>query len=133
MNRRIFVAVVLGLGAWLLACGGSRAGTGARWEFLGERVVRGQVDTDIIEVGRVEGRFRQIRFDVKGSALEMFDVVVTFGDGEKFSPETRFVFRRGEWSRIIDLPGAERIIRSVKFSYGNLPGGGRARLKLYAR
>jgi hypothetical protein len=43
------------------------------------------------------------------------------------------VFGQGSWSRDIDLPGGDRAIRKVEFRYGNLPGGGKAQLELWAR
>jgi hypothetical protein len=63
----------------------------------------------------------------------MRDVVVNFGDGGHFSPPTRLVFEANTRSHVIDLPGADRIIRTVEFRYGNLPGGGRALAELWAR
>ncbi|HEY4177146.1 MAG TPA: hypothetical protein VGM90_09955 [Kofleriaceae bacterium] len=101
--------------------------------FLGEREVNGGGDHDVIHVGRADGRFHGIRLKAEGSALELFDVLVVFGDGEKFFPPTRLVFREGEWSRDIDLPGGARVIKRVEFRYGNLPGGGRAHLALFGR
>jgi hypothetical protein len=103
------------------------------WVKLGERWVDGTHDRDVITVGAREGRYRQIMFAVEHSALEMYDVTVTFGDGERFSPPTRHVFGAETRSRVIDLPGAARVIRSVEFRYGNLPGGGKARLELLAK
>lgn len=105
------------------------------WTRLGERWVqgRGRVDHDTIVVTAAEGTFRQIALRVEHSALELFDVTITFGDGERFSPPTRLVFGQDTASRTIDLPGAARIIRRVDFAYANLPGGGRAQLELWAR
>jgi hypothetical protein len=103
------------------------------WVRLGERWVDGTHDRDVIPVGAREGRYRQIMFVVEHSALEMYDVIVTFGDGERFSPRTRHVFGAETRSSVIDLPGAARVIRSVEFRYGNLPGGGKARLELLAK
>jgi hypothetical protein len=105
----------------------------ADWTRLGERTVDGVNDRDVIHVGAREGRYRRIMIVVERSALEMHDVVVTFGDGETFSPSTRLVFEENSRSRIIDLPGATRVIRSVEFRYGNLPGGGRAVAELWAQ
>ena len=102
------------------------------WEKLGEREVNGAVDHDVIEVGAREGRFRKIMFVVENSAVEMFDVTVHFGDGSTWSPATRLIFPADTRSRVVDLPGADRFIRSVHFKYGNLPGGGRARVELWA-
>lgn len=103
------------------------------WTKLGERWVDGARDRDVIAVGARDGRFRRIMLVVEHSALEMFDVVVTFGDGSRFSPPTRHVFSPETRSSVIDLPGADRVIRSVEFKYGNLPGGGKAQLELWAQ
>ena len=105
----------------------------SRWDKLGERWVTGAVDRDAIRVGRVDGRYRKIMLKVEHSALEMFDVVVTFGDGTKFSPTTRLVFGKDSRSRVIDLPGRARFVRFVEFKYGNLPAGGRAQIELWGR
>jgi hypothetical protein len=103
------------------------------WHKLGERRVDGANDRDVITVGAREGSYRRIMIVVEDSALEMYDVVVTFGDGTRFSPSTRHVYGPNSRSRVIDLPGASRIIRSVEFRYGNLPGGGRAQAELWAQ
>src|SRR3978361_898122 len=58
------------------------------WVKLGERWVDGAHDRDVIPVGAREGRYRRIRIVVERSALELYAVVVTFGDGTPFSPQT---------------------------------------------
>ncbi len=103
------------------------------WEKLGDREVNGRVDYDTVAVGAREGRFRKLMIVVENSAVEMFDVNVTFGDGETWSPATRLVFAADTRSHVIDLPGNERVIRSVAFKYGNIPGGGNAHVELWAR
>lgn len=102
------------------------------WDKLGERWINGGADRDVIHVGRDDGRFTTIKLKAEHSALELFDVVVVFGDGTSYSPGTRLVFGQGSWTRDIDLPGGNRVIRRVEFRYGNLPGGGRAQLELWA-
>lgn len=103
------------------------------WQKLGERVVHGRNDRDTIVVTAAEGRFRRIMLVVEHSALEMDNIVITFGNGETWSPDTRAVFAEDSRSRVIDLPGGDRVIRSVHFRYGNLPGGGRAQIELWAQ
>jgi hypothetical protein len=103
------------------------------WDKLGERWINGGADRDVIHVGRDDGRFTRVKLKAEHSALELFDVQVVFADGTSFSPGTRLVFGQGSWSRDIDLPGGARAIRRVEFRYGNLPGGGRAQLELWAR
>ena len=69
------------------------------------------------------------------SVTANFDVKVTFGNGEAFSPNTRLYFREGTRSREIDLPGAARIIRRIDFFYRSALFGapGRAIVHVYGR
>ncbi|HEV8303516.1 MAG TPA: hypothetical protein VGQ25_01030 [Gemmatimonadales bacterium] len=106
----------------------------ADWDHLGMRQVDFRVDHDaVVAVGR--GAFRSLRIDVEGGDLEMFDIKITFGNGETFSPATRVYFREGARSRVIDLPGAQRIIRRIDFFYRSVFGGGqgRATVHVYGR
>lgn len=100
------------------------------WQGLGQREVDGHYDHDRINVGADEGTFTKLELKVQDSDLVMFDVKVTFGNDEVFSPPTRFVFDESSRSRVIDLPGEARKIKHVDFRYGNLPGSGQARVQL---
>lgn len=121
-----------------LVTGGTPA-LGGEWEHLGVRPVDFRVDHDAVLAGR-QGAFRAIRLDVEGGNLEMFNIKITFGNGETFSPATRLLFSAGTMSRVIDLPGEARIIRRIDFFYRSLGGplaaGGtatKATVHVYAR
>ena len=58
------------------------------WDLLGTRRVSFAAERDVIEIGAREGRFSAIKLDVEGGNLEMYDVRITFGDGETWSPAT---------------------------------------------
>jgi hypothetical protein len=103
------------------------------WTRLGERRVDGQHDHDVITVGAREGGFRKIMIVVEHSPVEVHDIVVNFADGDHFTPATRLVLQPASRTGVIDLPGNERVIRNVEFRYGNLPGGGRSEVQLWAR
>lgn len=113
----------------------ARADAMSGWDKLGERWVnyRAGADRDTIMVTASEGRFSRIALKCEHSGLELFDVEVTFGDGDKFSPRTRLIFTEDTRSRVIDLPGGQRVIRKVEFRYKNLPRGGRAQLELWGK
>ena len=49
----------------------------ARWEVLGQREVDFRNDHDTIDVGRSEGRFRQLQLRVKNAPIEVSNMVVT--------------------------------------------------------
>ncbi len=101
------------------------------WDKLGEHWVAGGVDRDVIKVGKRDGRFVALAIVAEHSALELFDMVVYFGDGTSYAPAVRALFGPGSTSRVIDLPGDARVIERVEFRYGNLPGGGKAQLELW--
>jgi hypothetical protein len=123
------------LSCLLAACAttdGRRGGRG--WELLGQREADLRMDRDRIEVGRREGTFREIRVAVRGAPVEIYNVVVTFADGNTFSPNLRQRFDENASSREIDLPGDRRVIRSVDFAYRSLNRReGRATVMLYGR
>ena len=101
--------------------------------YLGERFVNGGADHDVIPVGRRDGRFHELMIVVERAPIELFDMVVTFGNGERFEPRNRLVFGRDTTSRIIDLSGGARIIQRVDFRYGNLVAGTTAKVELWGR
>jgi hypothetical protein len=105
---------------------GDRAG----WDPIGTQQVDFRGDHDVIRAAGA-GRFRSIRIAVEGGDLQMFNVRITFGDGETFEPPTRLNFGEHSRSREIDLPGAGRIIRRIDFSYRSVRGGGRGRATVH--
>jgi hypothetical protein len=101
------------------------------WEKLGEREVDRKVDRDRIEVGPHEGVFTKLTLNVESSELELLDFEITFGNGEKFNPKVRHFFKEGARTRVIDLPGDKRIIKTIDLKFKNLPGGGKAKVEVW--
>ena len=103
------------------------------WEPLGSRRVSFAVDRDVIDVGAREGTFEAIRIEVEGGSLEMYNIRLTFGNGDTWSPNTRVLFRQGSWSRQIDLPGPARVIRKIEFWYRSRLRRGQATVRVFGR
>lgn len=101
------------------------------WVKLGERTVNGRVDRDTIEVGRYDGKFTKLTMYVERSDLELLEFEVVFGNGERFTPESHTFFREGTRTRVIDLPGDERVIKKINLKYKNLRGGGDAKVEVW--
>jgi hypothetical protein len=101
--------------------------------MLGERVVNFKADHDVIEVGNYEGFFRSLYFVVEKNDVEIFNIVVVYGNGERERIDTRLVFREGSRSRMVDLAGVKRRIRSIQFTYRTVGTWleGRARVVVY--
>ena len=103
------------------------------WQKLGERTVNGKADHDRITVGKYKGRFSKMSLVVYDSDLELLDLEVKFAKGEPWHPDVRHVFKEGERSRVIDFPGDERSIKFIDIKYKNLPGGGKAKVQVWAQ
>lgn len=101
------------------------------WVKLGEQTVNGKVDKDTIRVGKSEGKFTKLTLVVEKSELELLDFEITFANGEKFHPEVKHFFKENDRTRVIDLPGDERVIQKIEFTYKNLPKGGNAKLEVW--
>jgi hypothetical protein len=96
------------------------ASSPARWERLGQREVDFRNDRDRIDVGRSEGRFRQLQIRVKNAPIEISDMVITFGNDQTFKPNLRHRFNEGSGTRTIDLPGERRSIKRIDFNYKSI-------------
>jgi hypothetical protein len=105
----------------------------AGWTLLGSQTVEGKKDSDVFPVGKQAGRFDQITIVVTDSDLEMISFVVTFENNKKFDPKMKQFFKEGTRTRVIDLPEKNRAIKEITVKYANLPGGGKAKVEIYAR
>lgn len=104
----------------------------SRWEMLGQSYVNGRVDHDRIRVNRRE-TFRALQLGVRGGAVEFQRVVVHFDNGADHEIEIRDrVVDRGR-TRVIDLPGERRRIRSVEFWYSKERWRSRPTVNLWGR
>ncbi len=88
-----------------------------RWELLGSRQVKFNLDRDEIIVTGQEGTFKSLQVRVKKSAINMHKMVIHFRDGSEQNVELKDNFRAGSESRVIDLDGNNRVIQKVVFWY----------------
>ncbi|NUN48197.1 MAG: hypothetical protein HUU15_05130 [Candidatus Brocadiae bacterium] len=110
----------------------STAARAEDWDNLGSRRVHFVGDHDTIDC-RGEGSFDAIKLDVDDGNLEMYNIRITFRNGETHSPDTRITFDRNSRSRTIDLPGEAGNIQKVEFWYKSKLNRGHATLTLYGR
>jgi|SRR4026207_653156 NRPS condensation-like uncharacterized protein len=129
MRRSVGLAVIT---LCLLATGYAIGATG--WERLGSRDVDFRGDHDRIEVGKSEGRFKELQIRVKGAPIEITNMVVTFGNDEKLNLKMNHRFAEGSGTRSIDLPGDRRAIKRIDFNYRSINRReGKGRVEVYAR
>jgi hypothetical protein len=118
----------------LLIAAAANAASQGRWELLGERDVDFRNDHDTIDVGRHEGKFKELQIRVKDAPIEVSNFVVTFDNDQKFNPKIKQRFAEGSGTRNIDLPGNSRIIKRIDFTYHSINRReGRGKVQVYGR
>jgi len=102
--------------------------------YLGWTLISRKKGKDWIAIGEEQGKFSSLRFKVSKRPLEVDKVVVTFGDGQKWSPKLPSQLGPDSWSQELKLPKGQRLVRKVTF-FGRSTGkkGGMARVDIYGR
>jgi hypothetical protein len=95
-----------------------KQGSAGTWRLLGTVQANHSADHDVIYIKGPYDYFRRIKFKVTDSPLNMFRMVVRYDDGGlPENIETRMDIPKGGESRIIDLKGGTRKLKSVEFWY----------------
>lgn len=127
LTTLVLTVIVLGLATAAIA---ERRG----WELLGERVVSDRVDHDTIVVTRAEGTFKALMIRVLERAVQFHSMKVHFANGETQDVALRDVIPAGGKSRVIDLEGHDRVIKTIEFVYDAQALGGRtAKVRVFAK
>jgi hypothetical protein len=111
----MLLAISLSVGAQ--SASKPRPGPNGSWRLLGQVTAGSGNDHDIIIVAGPYDYFRRLKFKVTNSPLEMYRMVVTYQDGFPEKIETRFRIEKGGESRVIDLKGGKRKLKTVEFWY----------------
>jgi hypothetical protein len=103
------------------------------WRTIGFTTVSSGVDRDRINV-RGDARFRSVRLCVFNGPLVMHDFRIRFANGGRQDVNVRQRFNAGTCSRVVDLRGRGRDIRSIELTYSPIPRGfGRPIVRVQAR
>lgn len=90
---------------------------GGEWQKLGSRIVDYKVERDVIPVGAREGGFTKLKVAVKGGAINMHKMIVSYSNGTSETIALRHNFGPNGDSRIIDIAGGKRFIQKITFFY----------------
>lgn len=94
--------------------------------YLGERTVDFDHDRAAIPVGGYDGFFRALTFRAQKNAVEIYQFVVVYGNGERENLAADLVLTPGEGPLLVHLEG-KRKIRAVDFSYRTIGNWHRGR------
>jgi hypothetical protein len=114
---RKFSVLMLSLVLVAVSNGAAQAQRGGRWVLLGVRHIDGRMDSDKIDVGRDNGKFKAIQFRVDGGTVMFERIHVKYLNGESEDIGVRSEIQDGGKTRQIDLPGKRRVIESVSMWY----------------
>ncbi len=102
--------------------------------YLGWTLISRKKGKDWIGIGKDQGKFSSLRFRVSKRPFAVQKMVVTFGNGQKWSPKLRPKFGKDSWSRELKLPKGQRFVKKVTF-FGRSVGkrGGMSRVDIYGQ
>lgn len=122
MKRVLPILSVLAVTVVLFAFTSAPAGNsgGSYWVNLGSQTVDFSHDRDLIRVGRHAGGFSKLKVLVTGADVNMHGMTVTYANGSKQTIAFKHRFTSNTTSRIIDLPGPKRVIKTVGFRYNTV-------------
>jgi len=137
MRQRLagFTVVLAMIGLVVATSASLQAQRARDWALLGERTVTDRGDHDTVVVSGVRGTFTAVKFEVQRHAVDFQRVVIHFGNGDDQKLELRDTIRAGGETRVIDIEGANRVIRSIDFWYdaNTIGRGGRAVVRALGR
>lgn len=87
------------------------------WRLIGQREVTDRIDHDRISVTTRQGDFRRLKVAVERASVDFHQIVIHYGNGDRQVIRMRTTVRAGGESRVLDLPGGDRVIRSIEFWY----------------
>ena len=121
MNRRSFIAATLAAATMALTAAPALASS--NWNHLGTKKVNWLIDHDTVHVGASQGVFDKVLIKVRGNNLFMYKMKVHYLNGSSQVIPLQFHFNRGNRSRVIDLAGNNRIIKTIEMTYGKPANG----------
>lgn len=94
-----------------------RGGAPGSWRLLGTVSASHSADHDAIFVKGPHDYFRKLKFKVTDAPVNIHRMVVTYDGGAPENINIRFIIPKNGESRVLDLRGGSRKLRSVEFWY----------------
>lgn len=119
MKKILFLSLLLVTAYFTNAQTVSKPKSGAKgtWKLLGTTHAQHTADHDAVYVKGPYDYFRKLKFKVTDAPLNLMRMVVTYDDGLPEKIEVRQNISKGGESRVIDLKGGKRKLKSVEFWY----------------
>lgn len=131
LKRRMILAAMVVLGCAVNAAGAQSG----RWEPIGSRPITDRADHESVKIGEAKGDFTAVKLEVLRRSVNFRRVVIKFRNGDDQKVELRETIAANQESRVIDIEGNDRVIRSIDFWYDpqSLGRGGQATVRVHGR
>lgn len=119
-NQIFILFLLLGMGqvSYAQQVSQPRSGNPGSWRILGTTQAKFTADHDAIFIMGPYDYFRRIKFKVTDAPLNMVRMIVRYDDGGlPENIDVRFNIPQGGESRVIDLNGGKRKLKSIEFWY----------------
>lgn len=106
-----------------------------QWVKLGEKSVNFKADRDEIKCSH-KGDFSKLKIKVENNPVEFEKVIVDYKKGGRQELSIRNLIRAGGETRVLDLRGQKREIRSIIFHYKSqkgINGNKKAKVQVWGR
>lgn len=110
-----------------------RQGSAGTWRLLGTVQANFTADHDAVVVSGPYDYFRKLKFGVTNAPLNIVRMIVRYDDtGAPERIDIRFSIPQGGESRVIELKGGKRKLKSVEFWYDTQGAGkGKANVTIF--
>lgn len=104
------------------------------WVKLGTVKVSPGVYQDKLEIAESTESFNRLKLKVSKSSVSIRNIYVIYNDNTSEGLRITHYFKKGESSRILDLIGYQRHIKTIIFNYGNVNSDkGKAQIVVFAK
>lgn len=86
------------------------------WEHLGCMNIGRRAGSDVLELGRKDGRFSALSLQAIGNDVELIDLKVIYGNGRPDDIRVRSVLGEDKKTRPLDLEGRQRFIDRIELT-----------------
>jgi hypothetical protein len=121
MNRNMILAIAAASATVATAAPAEAQRSNANWRTIAYAQVDGR-DADTIRVPGT-ARYRQMRVCVFNGPINMRDLDIRYRNGAHQDVSVRQLMRAGTCTRVLDLAGNRRDVRSVRVKYAPLSRG----------
>jgi esterase/lipase superfamily enzyme len=122
ITARLAIAVLSLALALFVGVGAGAQSADERWVTLTARAIDARAGHASIDLSKAKGTFTAVRITVKGGALTLTHVELTYGDGTIYQERRAVVLRQNQKTRPIDSRSEDRFLDRIVLTFRGVAG-----------